>query len=418
MTGQQLKDELERIASGAPDVHVPDDLFDRGRRATTRARVLVAAAAVACLAVVAGVGLQVTRSDDPSVADDPRPAGVPDVIYAPTDGGPLDLPVARLGEIGPAAVAYVGDDIEGTIVLVTPEGRYRAAVLPHLYEPMLDDLGPILSPDGTQLAYSSDRDRIRRISIVDLTTGSIREVTTAGRFGAQTASLQWSPNSRWIVWSGQLIRSATENGAAYRSRTVGGVIAPDATESYLLANGDHQEWYGAGVCDDGTPIRPATERRRSQELLAGEARQTEHFGSWPDLTARFPDCTPPLAFAGAVAGGMDRLVGWLRGRNGDAPTAVFNTPRWIDGSRSEYHERILRLVEPDGTTHDVGRIESISRTSVATDLMSLDRPTVAAGESPWAQNWWERNGRSVIVLGVAALGGALIGFILLRRVRR
>ena len=40
MTGEQLKDELARIAEAAPEVHVPEDLFARGRRATTRARVL------------------------------------------------------------------------------------------------------------------------------------------------------------------------------------------------------------------------------------------------------------------------------------------------------------------------------------------------------------------------------------------
>ena len=178
MTGEQLKHELARIAEAAPEVHVPDDLFARGRRATTRARVLIVAAAVACIGLVAGVTVPLVTSDDAPVTDADELA-VPDHIYAPPSdvtGGTSDL------KVGVAAGAYLTDD--GLPVVVDAEtGGYHPLDLEGITSrtPPLALGGELLSlsPDGRSLAWSwaGDADVAPRptgIRIADLVTGTVR----------------------------------------------------------------------------------------------------------------------------------------------------------------------------------------------------------------------------------------------------
>lgn len=376
MTMEQLREELARIAEAAPEVHVTKDLFARGRRATVRARVVVGAAAVACVAAVVALVGPVVDIDETRVADTDAPVGVPDVIYGPPlDGRSFGLAVTPLDEVGPAAAAYQVEDLAGHVVVITDDGQYKAVLLPDRWEPMLDEATPVLSPDGRQLAYASQRNLVRRLSIIDLTTGDIRDVALgSSEHGALVSTLQWSPDSRWLAWAGQEVKEARESGASYRLGTVAGLIGPDPSRSRLLPKVDGSGWDRLGVCDDGTPLRYAR-----QTFLAYDGASPHRFRSWVELAAAHGACSAPASYFRPPGPGHYRLLGWLPANPGDpGPVAVAQ----IQGTR-------LVLAWPMNARERVGRIEAAwtGNLSVATGLMTADRPTVPAGESPWDRPW-------------------------------
>ncbi len=423
MTGEQLRDGLARIADGAPEVHPDANLFARGRRATARARVLGAAAVVACLGLVAAlVGPWLTQ-DRTQVADDGDVTiGVPDTIYGPPlHDQALELPVTPLDEVGPAAVAYQVDDIEGHVVLISPEGDYRAVLLPDQWEPMLDELGPVLSPDGRQLAYASQHSGVRGLSVVDLTTGEVRDIDLGPDPGALVTALQWSPDNRWIAWSGQEVKAITENGASYRQQPVAGTIATDATSSRevptLIGRGGFEleriNWAGLGICNDGTAIR------LSDRTLWTTSDHGE-IASWSRLTRVHGDCSAPQSFlpTGAARGG--RLVGWLPGDPEDrGPHGVVLVTNWVGAVGGSFDGYDLRLYAPDGSFESVGHVEAqwSQNHSVATDLMTREDPTVPAGPSPWERPWLAEHWLSLLLL-LGATAFVVLAGLRVYRVRR
>lgn len=410
MTGEQLREELVRIAEGAPEVHVPDDLFARGRRATVRARVVVGAASIACVAAVVALVAPVVGSDETKVADGDAPIGVPDVIYEPPLGErSIDFPVTPLDDIGPAAAAYQVEDEEGHVVVISPNGVYQAVLLPDRWEPMLDEATPALSPDGLQLAYASQRELVRRLSILDLTTGDIRDVALgSSKHGAVVSTLQWSPDGQWIVWSGQEVEVARESGMSYRPGTIAGLIGPDATRSRVLPELEGNAWRRPGICDDGTPLRFVQPTFLAYDGTSGGS-VPERFRSWVELRSAHGECSAPDSYFRHSGPGYYRLLGWLPSKPGDpGPVAVVQ----IEHSR-------LVLAWPLRARERVGRIEAAwtSNLSVATGLMSADQPTVPAGESPWDRPWIVEHW--LALLGFLAVGAVSVLIVVqARAVRR
>ena len=246
MTGGQLRDELARIAEGAPDVQVPDDTFARGRRATMRTRVLVATAAAACVGLIAAVATPIVRSHDAEVADRDAPGGVPDVIYVPPGGAPVDLPITSLDKVGPAAAAYLADDIDGRVVVITAEGDYRLIELPSYQESAVNEITPLLSPDGTQLAYTTQNRLSTFLALLDLTTGQVRQVPLTSGLGAIVTTAQFSPDGDWLAWSGQKVSSREGSRETFRLGVVGGLIRTATAESRRLPDVARAGWDGLG----------------------------------------------------------------------------------------------------------------------------------------------------------------------------
>lgn len=410
MSGKQLKDELARVAEGAPEVHVPDDLFTRGRRATARARVLVGAAAVACLAVVAAVTVPLLRTDEAGVADGGELGGVPDVIYAPTDGRPPDLPMVALDELGQVVAAYV-DGHEGRLVVIRTDGSYRLIELDDLFEPMLSEVLPRLSPDGRKLAYAADTGRSHQIGILDFATGQTLYVELGPPLGAGLRSLQWSPDSEWLVWSGQPVSSRRQNGASYHQRLVGGVIGPDTRNRAL----PHKKsgWDGAGVCNDGSVVTYVW-----PIFTVFKDNQEERTRSWRRVLNDRDDCSAPEALLDAAGRAPQaKLLGWLATEDDvEGPTAVVLAPE-DDGS---YGPATIELVPSDAGPTDVGAVASVTAggVTVATGLMSREQPTVPAGEDPFEGSWWQRHRDDVFITAFLVAAPCLLLLFIPRRLRR
>lgn len=419
MTGEELRAELERASGGAPTIDVPTDLYDRGRRAHRRAQVLGAAVVVGCLALVGGAAFRAVTADETPVADGVPAVGVPDHIYAPPDGE-LDLDLTPLDQVGPAAAAYRLDDPDGRVVLVSPEGEYDAVALPRQYEPMLDEVSPLLSPDGLHLAYTTHHNDTRGLAVAHLDSGEVTYLGLSTGLGSRTGSgalvsaMQWSPDSRWIVWNGQVVTSLSDNRASY-GRAVAGVVRRDARLATVLPTPrPHQAtWHGAGVCEDGSAVRhvwPA--------YFTSDGDRSVQLRSWQEVESRHGACSAPRSYLRVGLGPHSRLLGWLPASSDDqGPTGVIVVPNWTDDSRESFDGMSLRLIRTDGTARTVGSAESgwVGSITVATGLMTEDRPTVPAGENPWDRPFWVDHPVWTVFGGLAVLLGAVAAVGWLRR---
>lgn len=473
-----LREELARIGDGAAPVAVSSDVWARGRRARRRDRLVAGGAALSVLVVLAGVGLTLRGSgqDVPPVATGVE--AVPSVIHPVPERlgfGGIDADSTwkpSIGEsdlaIGRASVAFASGGYQPLPAVITAaDGAYHLLQLPgwigtSLAANMTPGMPLALSPDGRSLAWgwydASTRGSAQvtaGVRIVDLETGRIRTIRLEGARGVEVASLQWSPDSRWLVWQGAELKRWEVNNTSW-GRNVAGRIAPGATASTSiavsrgggeqLAIDDHGTvgWVweggyryattgklGGGVTDifgdraiaagrfgpAGALAFATTEQSSSAMFLVPVERDQVTRGPISSRTVtrdlpedRFPADIEPMGWIDA-----DHVVelvtpvhpiseaGWTEG---DSELVVMSLG---DGEQPAYDE-VAHVAQ--GGEHD-GRIAGIT---VAVDLMTLDHPTrdFPAPEWPWSDE------RKLAVFGGAgvAVVAALVFVVSYRRGRR
>jgi len=140
-----------------------------------------------------------------------RAEGPPDRAEAPIERGPWQSAVSAVGLAALAVVFYV------TAVPGRPiDARESARVVVLTAERGLQE-SPSWSPDGTSLAFSSDRSGNADIWVRSVDGTSLRQVTDAAEHDTQPA---WSPDGRWIAY-----RSEHDGGGIYVVPAAGGVPA-------------------------------------------------------------------------------------------------------------------------------------------------------------------------------------------------
>lgn len=95
--------------------------------------------------------------------------------------------------------------IQGLIILAIDEGlysrlfAYSPGELPllRLDSGAWDDIHPALHPDGTKLAFASDRDGDWDLYWMDLTTGEVAQITNTPDYDG---SPSWSPDGLWLAY--------------------------------------------------------------------------------------------------------------------------------------------------------------------------------------------------------------------------
>lgn len=393
MSTDELRRELDRIAETAPSADVPHDTWTRARRSVVRDRVAVAAAGFAVVATVAAGVTWLPDRLDPPVADSSA-LGVPDHLYfVPNrmserdsdDGSWLrdEVEDAVTGiEVGAAAwVTYTGLPV----VVDASDGDYHLLDLPDFAgnnEAFARALGtPVvaLSPDGRQLAYGyavfgpdSDTEPIPSgVRVIDLGTGKLREIPVEGAAGTAVSRIDWSPNGSWLAFAGWQHGTwtsetmGTASGDTADTGPVVGRVSPGATEAETrpITSDDG----GLAVDDQGTVT-----------WFAGGLKAWDQDGVTPGGRGN-------QGLKNALGTTSDGLAVRLD-VDGDGPTGG------------------VELVSADGTATRVVVIADgvpTSSLSLATDLMSSDRPTVDRPEPdwPWSEGrWW-----ITIVFGVAAI---------------
>ena len=397
MTGQELREQLARIADDAPVAAVPADTYRRGRRSVTRTRIVGAVVAVGCVVLAAVVGGQLLHGPSGpgysgSSADQP---GIPDHIY---DYGLVDTPVKpqKIADLSqhPAVVAYpIGG--ESAAALVYPDGSYVQVRLPGFESAGNTVDGFALSPDGTALAWY-DREAKRAadtgVSVLSLTSGRIDHYRAAALGvpqGVLVTQLGWSPNSRFLVWGGQPITGWSKTrGVSFSNRTVGSVIDRSKQPQDTNRRDPSRKipWNYVEVCNDGTLV---------QEIYGGpRAWRAGRTLSRADAKAiDLASCGvpgAPMTIPAQTSNDLGRLT------TGET-VSVRVTPSWDHGT-IYLGKREIAWVS--------GYIPNLS---VATGLINAEHPSHPTDRPSWApgpshRNWWIAGGIGVgilVLLGLA-----------------
>ncbi|WP_205473175.1 hypothetical protein [Nocardioides sp. SYSU D00038] len=469
MSAEELREQLARIGDRAPVADVPPDTWARGRRSLRRARLATAGAVVAAVTVVAGlVAWLPARDAEPPVADRSS-LGVPDRIELPPErmsdrssddswtreevSDDLAVGVGAAAFVTPFGLPVVVDAADGSHHLLDlPDFAGNASLVAHgLFS---DRLALELSPDGTRLAYAyaeigpeSDSAPIPSgVRVVDLGDGSVRTIPVVGGEGVVVTDVGWSPSGSWLVWRGAQLSSWTSGSMGGVERDVAGRVAPGAVASDRIRLPSGNASVTAAIDDRGTVV------------LSGDAAVRLVFPESPpvgvtetdDVIVREPSFSVHVAWRGPVvhdvrltddaqehvvashvtSPGFDQPMEAARRpfpfpqETSGRPLAVLG---WVDDEHllvrvgQEGEPAVGSLGElavvgpggPDlpGTYRVVGELdEGLPRLSVATDLVTVDHPTVERPAPDWP--WSEERISLTIGLGVA---GALSVLWLLRR---
>lgn len=449
MTTDELRRQLDRIADAAPAADVPHDTWTRARRATLRDRVLVG---VAAAVVAVGVASAVTWLPD---ASSPQVAGS-DVVGAPSTIWNVPGHVADAGDleysghvetdfaVGRGAVAFIATN--GVPVVVgAGDGAYHLLALPgldgrSLAMDMIDSGATItLSPDGTQLAYpyldpdaraSAASPMPAGVRVVDLDTGEIREIALQGGQGVMVHDLAWSPSGTWLVWAGRATDHWETNGgygAGAGSERAGRVASGSSTSEPVLTSTDSASRYA--ISDKGEVALAVTDKlRREGDGGSSVTPYQDENGESQPIDAAFVDrdvqvvrqtyeptsyrlvsfdaIDPAVSLGSVLLGGADDRIqplGWLDGEHLLARTGKGDDEGFV----------LDRLSIIDVRTNElevVGAVEAgVPTISVATDLVTVQHPTVERPEPDWPFDWTTPWLSALIGLGVAAAIAVLMG---------
>jgi hypothetical protein len=459
----RLRDDLQELARFAPVFAPRDGTWTRGRRARRRDAVLVVASVVIAIVCVGGSLLTIgPASRDPGPATPPGFDGIPSHVWSvperllrSTDNPPADERTwdPRVVEadlaVGRGAVAYSEGNLGQLPVVVTAkDGRYHPLDLPGfspagIVNSPTDETVPLaLSPDGTRLAYgwwdptaSLDHPMPSGIRIVDLLTGSIRTITLTGGNGIRLESISWSPDGRWLAWSGGRTRSWTPMSTNFGD-PVAGRVSPAGTVDYLP--GRLGNFVPAAISDNGLLAVHDTDRTRvwnggSVRTLGREGQADARYaGRWspsgstlalttfgPGAELEFLDASGTRSTSdlgtSPFGTGTDLVqpLGWLD----DSAVVLLLSPR-LDGGDTAA-SRLAIATRAGGRNEvelaEVGRIDPrVVGLTVATDLMSRNEPTISRPEPSWPPSQ-ERVTATVVLIALAVL--ALAVAVLLRRRR-
>ncbi len=446
---EQLRDELERIAGRAPVADVPADTWDRARRSVRRDTAAVVAAVAVVVALVAGAVAWLPDQDGVAPADSGAGA-LPAYLPVPGEDEPIS-PTDDLA-VGAQAVAMAPSSVVGqrrVVVVDAGTGEYRRLLLPAFGAATGRDLtGTVhplaLSPAGTTLAYPRVGGRgsggtLRTgLGLVDLTTGRIRTVALedAGR-PVLVRSVWFSPDGRWVVWSGQPVLGEDGDGRSYGDETAGGVIAPGSSRSTPIPGRRQDEALAVAVDDEGTVARVGDRSTRllragADTLTLPAARGVVLSGgldaqgvsslvntwtpgddrgytlSWVSASRVEAD-TPlrRLATPAPLAGTDWRVLEWI-----DAAHAVVGADLSDDEATVETQIGVVTLADDAATYEQVARSDPgdlPGPVTVATGLLTdgasaVERPLPAFAEGRRSWPWWYVGG---VLLALGALAGAL-----------
>ncbi|SDC85387.1 WD40 repeat domain-containing protein [Nocardioides lianchengensis] len=440
-----IHDELERIAARAPEVVVPADMWARARRARRRDRLGVVAAVVAVLAVAGTLAWLPTRDGLEPV--DGRTLGVPNRLWAvpermsdrENDDSWMRDEVSSQLDVGTAAAAWTTPG--GLPVVVgAADGAYHLLDLPDfggnnfLLNYGLGGSPVALSPDGLRLAYAyahfgpdaATEPIPSGVRVLDLEEGSVTDHPILGAEGTAVGTLTWSSDGRWLGWTGERYTSWTESSTGSASPFAGridlttgsvdqmrigepsamtvaiaadGVLSIVGNDRMVRWDGERREarrlrgfWSGRGVVTADGSIAAGIDSELAVQLLDRR------------LKVSTIDASGEL---NPVAGGTATVLGITADR------LVVRTST-LDSS-----DGALLLLERDGISATVAAVDADvpDTLTLATDLMTTERPTVDRPEPDWPTDW----GRVLtiggwILVGAAAL--ALLAWTVLLRTRR
>ncbi|WP_193606802.1 hypothetical protein [Nocardioides lijunqiniae] len=443
MSLDRLRDELARLGDTAPVAQVDHDTWERAGRARRRDR-LVVAGSVLAVALLAGAITWLPDRMDPPVADSAAGA-VPDHVWSvpdrlaerEEDGGSWASDEVETDlAIGTGAVAFETGGL--TVVVDADDGDYHLLDLPGFLgssgssslSSTGDDAPLSLSPDGRRLAYAwvrfatdSLQDAVASgVRIADLVTGRIREIPLPSDHGVLVAHFDWSPGSDWLAWQGDEMFEWS-SGSSGVEASIAGLIGPEADTSQRLPVLPKNASVSYAPADDGTVSivgddrmlivdGTSVERRTLRvgdrfsvgaELVDGELYDVRTAGGTRGYSVHLDPTRERLDFPdeGMASRTVDPL-GWIDARH---LVARVTEPSGETG-QDQASELAVIEVGDDPSYDVVGTLDAgVPPVSVATDLMTLDQPTVERAEPVWP--WSTQRWLVTIALGALAFLSAL-----------
>lgn len=131
----------------------------------------------------------VTSSPIASITPIPNPSSTPVTFEFPSQFGTLVLSIREGLDIHLFAYQPFLENIE--------EGTYSALPLTRITSGNQQDITPAISPDGTKIAFSSNREGAWDLYILDLISGETRKFTDTKAYDGNPT---WSPDGQWLAY--------------------------------------------------------------------------------------------------------------------------------------------------------------------------------------------------------------------------
>ena len=172
---------------------------------------VLAAAALVLYWLLSGSAAQVTATTGSTGTLSLEPSQTSTVVFesatatlSPSPAGPPTETAAPISLLDPDAVQEAVNR-EGLLVLAMRDGLYSHLFIYHpLYLPLTrltdtpwDDITPAISPDGTQVAFSSRANGYWDLYTINLVSGQRTRLTDTPEYEAAPS---WSPDGQWAVY--------------------------------------------------------------------------------------------------------------------------------------------------------------------------------------------------------------------------
>ncbi len=193
-------------------------------------------------------------------------------IGLPGEGTPSATPPI----VGPGLITFTqGSTADAEVVVIDPSGANRRV----LTNNSVYDGEPDFSPDGSLIAYESQRDDNTDIYVMSAVGSGVRRVTTGP---APDRHPDWSPDNQWIAY---------ESGEGPDSEVW--VVSADGSERRQLTDNGYGD-RAPQFSPDGTRITFMTEQRGSWEIavMSFPDGEIEQVYDCPAPDCRFPTWSP------------------------------------------------------------------------------------------------------------------------------
>lgn len=190
-----------------------------------------------------------------------------------------------------------------------------------------DDRSPSLSPDGTRLAFASNRDGQWDLYVLDLSSGNLTRVTNSVEYDSAPS---WSPDGRWLAYE------------SYAGNNLDIYIRPvDNSQAPIRLTDDPAADYAPAWSPQGRTIAFVSTRSGGPEIWLADLDNTDgrfqKLSQSPDSQESHPAWSPDgsrLAWASKTVDGIQNLYIWeadpsQSGQSAGSAGAAANLPRFV-----------------------------------------------------------------------------------------
>ena len=263
-------------------------------------------------------------------------------------------PAPQASSSGPLGLSE--STIKGLIVLAIDEGMYAHLFayspgempLTRLDGGAWDDIHPALDPDGTRLAFASNRDGDWDLYWMDLKTGAVSQITDTPEYDA---SPSWSPDGLWLAYESYI--PAGDGGDLEI------FIRPlDEAQAPIRLTEDPASDHSPAWSPQGRKLAFISTRSGDSEVWLADLDQIEdrftNLSRDAQVVEAHPSWSPDgqkLAWASTPEGGFQELKIWDTTHPDDPPRSL-NSGDW--SAWSPAGDSLLVTVATPNQTHLAG----------------------------------------------------------------